>query len=43
LTHIPDPEGNHQDILRVIEFGVKTNESYLSWCEDTIAYLEGTR
>lgn len=43
LHSIPDPEGNHQDILRVIEFGVKTNEAYLSWCEDTIAYLEGKR
>lgn len=43
LHSIPDPEGNHQDILRVIEFGVKTNEAYLSWCENTIAYLEGKR
>jgi len=43
LRSIPDPENNHQDILRVIEFGLKTNEAYLSWCDDTIAYLEGTR
>lgn len=43
LTHIPDPDGNHQDILRVIEFGVKTNEAYLSWCEDTIDYLEDAK
>jgi DNA-binding PadR family transcriptional regulator len=33
LLAIPDPYGNHQDILDVIEFGIKTNVAYLEWCK----------
>jgi PadR family transcriptional regulator, regulatory protein AphA len=40
LKSIPDPDGNHGDILSVIQFGIKTNLAYLSWCEETIRHLE---
>ncbi len=40
LKSIPDPNQNHQDILRVIDFGIKTNQAYLDWCKETIHYLE---
>lgn len=42
LQSIPDPDHNHQNILSVIEFGIKTNQAYLDWCEESIAQLENT-
>lgn len=41
LKNIPDPHHNHQDILNVIEFGVKTNLAYLDWCDMMIETLGG--
>ncbi|MCK7487704.1 MAG: hypothetical protein MZU97_21045 [Bacillus subtilis] len=43
LESIPDPDGNHGDILSVIRFGIKTNEAYMAWCEETIRAMEGKR
>lgn len=40
LQSIPDPDHNHQNILSVIEFGIKTNQAYLAWCEESLAQLE---
>jgi PadR family transcriptional regulator, regulatory protein AphA len=40
LSSIPDPYQNHQNILSVIEFGVKTNMAYLQWCQETLDKLE---
>jgi DNA-binding PadR family transcriptional regulator len=40
LSSIPDPFQNHQNILSVIEFGVKTNMAYLQWCQETLNQLE---
>ena len=31
---------NHNDILRVIDFGKKVYEAYINWCTVTITYLE---
>jgi len=42
LSSIPDPYQNHQNILSVIEFGVKTNTAYLQWCQETLSQLEGS-
>lgn len=39
LLSIPDPDQNHRDILQVIEFGIKANQAYLDWCEQTQHYL----
>ena len=39
LTRIPDPDGNHGDILQVIEFGRMSNTAYLAWAEQAMAYL----
>jgi len=36
LNRIENPYGNHQDILNVIEFGILTNESYLTWCDQML-------
>lgn len=40
LESIPDPHHNHQNIISVIEFGVKTNQAYLEWCSETLTNLE---
>jgi len=40
LSSIPDPFQHHQNILSVIEFGVKTNTAYLDWCQETLHNLE---
>jgi len=40
LESIPDPHHNHQNIISVIEFGIKTNQAYLDWCSETITNLE---
>ncbi len=39
LTRMPDPDGNHGDILQVIEFGRMINHAFLTWAEQTIDYL----
>lgn len=31
---------NHKQILQVIDFGIQTNQAYVSWCEN---YLEGAQ
>lgn len=31
---------NHEDVLRVIDFGQKVYRAYIEWCEETIHYLE---
>jgi len=31
---------NHQDILSVISLGIKTNQAYLDWCDETKRRLE---
>jgi PadR family transcriptional regulator AphA len=41
LETIPDPFQNHGDILRVIGFGIKANQAYLEWCQETIEYMKG--
>jgi len=44
LTTIGDPHGNHGDILRVIDFGIRANQAYLDWSDATLKYLqEGVR
>ena len=40
LTKIKDDHSNHEDILRVIDFGQKVNKAYIDWCNETIIYLE---
>jgi PadR family transcriptional regulator, regulatory protein AphA len=40
LTKIDNPFGNHQDILNVIEFGILTNESYLTWCDQMLSQYQ---
>ncbi|MEA4869072.1 MAG: PadR family transcriptional regulator [Christensenella sp.] len=40
LERIPDEDGNHRDILRVIDFGQKANRAYLDWCRETKTYFE---
>jgi len=40
LKSIPDPHHNHQNIISVIEFGIKTNQAYLEWCSETLTNLE---
>ena len=40
LEKISDPYQNHQNILSVIDFGIKTNQAYLGWCKETIDRLE---
>lgn len=40
LSVIAD-EDNHQDVLRVIDFGQKVYRAYIDWCEETIIYLKG--
>ena len=40
LERIPDEDENHQDILRVIDFGQKANRAYLDWCRETKVYFE---
>jgi len=42
LQSIPDPDHNHQNILSVIEFGIKTNQAYLAWCAESLTQLEVT-
>lgn len=39
LTAIRDAD-NHEDILRVIDFGQKVYAAYLDWSKETIKYLE---
>lgn len=41
LERIEDPHHNHGDILRVIDFGIKTNDAYVTWCAETLCYLQG--
>ena len=41
LESIDDPHHNHGDILRVIDFGIKTNNAYIAWCTETLQYLQG--
>lgn len=41
LESIDDPYGNHGDILRVIDFGIRANQAYLDWSDATIHYLQG--
>jgi len=31
---------NHQDILAVIQFGLKTNQAYVEWCDETLKKLK---
>lgn len=31
---------NHDDILRVVDFGQKVYEAYINWCRETMIYLE---
>jgi Predicted transcriptional regulators len=40
LQGIADEHANHQDILRIIDFGQKVYTAYIEWCRETIAYLE---
>ncbi len=39
LESIPD-DGNHRDILRIIDFGQRVYKAYIEWCGETIDYLE---
>lgn len=39
LTAIRDAD-NHEDILRVVDFGQKVYSAYLDWSKETINYLE---
>lgn len=41
LERIPDEDGHHRDILRVIDFGQRTYEAYLEWCRKSLEELEG--
>lgn len=41
LERIPDPHHDHGHILRVIDFGIRTNEAYLAWAQDAIQSLKG--
>lgn len=43
LTSIPDPHGNHQDILKVINFGIKSNQAYITWCDETLKSMEKSK
>lgn len=40
LQSIPDPHHHHENIMSVIEFGIVTNQGYLTWCQDTLKKLE---
>lgn len=40
LLDIQDAHQNHQDILRIIDFGQKVYAAYIEWCRETIEYLE---
>jgi len=42
LEKIDDPYLNHQNIISVIDFGLKTNQAYLDWCKETIKRLEAS-
>lgn len=36
LLRIEDPFENHEDVLSVIDFGIKSNHAYLAWCQKLI-------
>jgi len=40
LLSIPNPHDNHQNILNVIDFGIKTNQAYLDWSNHMLKDLE---
>jgi DNA-binding PadR family transcriptional regulator len=40
LESIEDPYHNHDDILSVIEFGIKTNTAYIEWSNESIQQLK---
>lgn len=40
LQVIAEEHSNHQDILRIIDFGQKVYTAYIEWCRETIKYLE---
>ena len=40
LETIDDPYQNHQYILSVIDFGIKTNEAYLNWSQEALHMLQ---
>jgi DNA-binding PadR family transcriptional regulator len=40
LETIEDPYQNHQYILSVIDFGIKTNEAYLNWSQEALHMLQ---
>ena len=39
LKEIVHLHPNHEDILRVIDFGQKVYNAYINWCNETISYL----
>jgi len=39
LERIIDQHPNHPHILKVIDFGIKVNEAYLTWSRETITFL----
>jgi len=40
LQSIPNPHNNHQNILNVIDFGIRTNQAYLDWSNNMLHKLE---
>ena len=40
LKPIARHHANHERVLQVIDFGIKTNEAYLAWCSETIESLK---
>ena len=40
LLPIVRQHANHERVLQVIDFGVKTNQAYLQWCDETISILK---
>jgi DNA-binding PadR family transcriptional regulator len=41
LTRLREAHPNHERVLRVIDFGIRSNEAFLGWCRETLDFLEG--
>lgn len=40
LLRIRGEHDNHEDVLRIIDFGQRVYKAYLDWCQETMGYLE---
>ncbi len=40
LESIPDPQGDHRNILSVIDYGIRYNQAILDWSNATLSRLE---